>query len=326
MVKIDDLQRAGKIDFPMVFQTERAVEQQNDLARGGAAAPTRFLAHEQSEVLDRREGGEIRGGVVIADGMAFGVPLVLREDASQISLAAFGRAIGLFAFASGQFFFAHGQVGGVAAHIHDRRGARFGLAIAFGPSLRGRADALNGPLDLPRRDFDAAGFQQVRLRFLETRLVRPLQADQAEKRRGDSVLQRQGRVGRNVAAPFRRGVVIIPSQLAAAEDAVHLNGLAAFEMQAGRSLKRRVDPVGGLLQQHFKKLACAAEERLAQERFQSLQSRAIGLARAELIDDPLNLAVLGENQLRARLFFFEPAAMAARVSWILIWAYSLVKD
>ncbi len=56
VVKIDDLLAAWKVDLAMVFQAAGAIEEQDDFARGAAAAAARFFAQEQAKIGDGAEG------------------------------------------------------------------------------------------------------------------------------------------------------------------------------------------------------------------------------------------------------------------------------
>jgi hypothetical protein len=73
-------------------------------------------------------------------------------------------AASLLAFAPGQFLRNHGHAGAISTDIHHGGGGalalgRFGGALL--PLLGGGAHALDHPLNLPGRDADAAGVQEV---------------------------------------------------------------------------------------------------------------------------------------------------------------------
>jgi len=164
------------------------------------------------------------------------------------------------------------------------------------------------------------------LGFLEARLVGPFQANEPEERRSAAGFQGQSGVCRRVPALFFGPVVIVAREVARAEDGLHGDRHAPFEVQARGRLILSIDPVGRLLQEALEEFAGGLEEGHAQKFFQFLQAQPVRRAGGKSVYDPLDFLALGEDKLRCVLFFFERPEIDSRVRWITCWAYSPVKD
>ena len=104
---------------------------------------------------------------------------MLRENATQISHAGLGLAVGTFAGPAFQFLLAHGHARSVAAEIHD--GGRWSAGqrhqgLALLPGLRAGTHALDQPLDLAGRNRNAASVFQMLLGLLVAGLIGSFQA------------------------------------------------------------------------------------------------------------------------------------------------------
>src|ERR1035441_3893054 len=197
-------------------------EQHHEYGQGQAPADG-FLAQQRTKLLEWPHSGHVSGGVGIADGMAFGIDLVLCENAPQVSHPRFGLAVGTFAFPALQFLWPHGHARGVATEIHD--GCRLGAGqrrqgLAFLPGLRAGPHALDQSLDLPGRDLNAAGLFQVLVGLLVAGFIGPLQAHQPRQGRRATPLQSQGGIGRIVPLLLARMIVIVPFQGEEPEDTI----------------------------------------------------------------------------------------------------------
>ena len=96
-----------------------------------------------------------------------------------------------------------------------------GLSLPLLPFLGGGAHALDGALNLPRRNGNAAGLLQMPLGFQVGRLIGSFQAHELGQGRRISPLQTQRGVHRIMACLLARMVIIIPLQLGAAKEALH---------------------------------------------------------------------------------------------------------
>lgn len=263
---------------------------------------------------------------MITNGMALLIPFVLGEDATEINLAGLGTAVGLLARAACQFVFAHGHTGAVAADIHDGGVAWIGRSFLFGPGLGCGANPLNGALNLPGGNLDAAGFLQMFLGFLETGFVGALQAEQAKKRGSAAGLQRQRRVDRSVSALILGLVIVGAGQDAWAENALDLDWNASFEVHPRLGLIFAVDLIGGIAQQSLENFARRFKKSGAEEQLQIAQGQPVGRTGGKSINYASDFLVFGERELAwALFFFFEWAAISARVLSMIWLAYSSVR-
>src|SRR5436305_8168156 len=99
VVKIHNLQTVRKINLAELLQAGRTIDEQNDFTGRAAAPALAFFAQEQAEVFRGAKAGDVSRRIMVPDGMAFFIPLVLGEDATQIGQASLGRTVSLFTFA-----------------------------------------------------------------------------------------------------------------------------------------------------------------------------------------------------------------------------------
>ncbi len=101
MIKIDDWEASREIDSTQHRQAGGPVNQEDNLASGATAATAGFQAYDRTKVFQSFKARNIRGGVMIADGVAFFITLVLREHTTQLAQPRCGTAIRLLALATG---------------------------------------------------------------------------------------------------------------------------------------------------------------------------------------------------------------------------------
>jgi len=129
------------------------------------------------------------------------------------------------------------------------RVAGAGLGLALLPDLGAATHALDDPLNLPRRDGNAAGLLQMPLGFQVGRLIGSFQTYEFGQGRRITHLQTQRGVHRIVALILALVVVVIPLQLEAAKNPLNPNRFPALARLSGVGLVIGVDSVGGLLEQ-----------------------------------------------------------------------------
>ena len=238
---------------------------------------------------------------MIAHRTALFIHPVLGEHTTQVHHAGLGAAIGLLTRSSFQFFFAHGNSGGVATHIQNGRGLGAGQRqqrLALLPLLGGGPHALDQPLNLAAVHLDASGVAQMLLGFLIAGGLGSLEAHQAGQGRSSACLQAQRRVGRSVALFFASVVVVITLQLEGAEDAVDRDGGAPFVVIAWGRLVGGIAAVGRPLQEIGHDLTGGFEDGRAQKHFQFLDGDPAGRVGLKTGHQPPDFLVLGQEELR----------------------------
>ena len=123
------------------------------------------------------------------------------------------------------------------------------MGLAFLPDFGAATHSLNNPVNLPRRNADAAGLLQMPLRFLVGRLIGSFQTDELGQSGRITHLQAQRGVDRIVALILALVVIVISLQLEAAKNSLNPNRFAALARLSGLGLVLGVDSVGGLLEQ-----------------------------------------------------------------------------
>ena len=98
--KIDDLHPVFEAIVAHVFQSGRAINEHDHLARAAHAPANGFLPQNGAKFMDRFEAGDISGRFPVAHRMALFVGAMLGKNAAQINLARLGRAVGLLAASS----------------------------------------------------------------------------------------------------------------------------------------------------------------------------------------------------------------------------------
>jgi hypothetical protein len=121
-----------------------------------------------------------------------------------------------------------------------------------------------------------------------------------------------------------RMIVVGAFQFEGAENAIDGGGKAPFELLFGLGLIGSVDAIRRFLKKKSNQRAGRFENGGAQENFQILHRQTAGRRALETGNKPLDFLVLGEMERRGWFFFFEPSAMAARVSCTFNSAYSSV--
>ena len=161
------------------FKSEGPVNEQHDLVRLTHATAQGLAPQPDAEIRRAFKSGQIGGGLVIAQGAARLVELVLGKHAAQGRHAGFGLTVGSLAFSALQFLAPHGQAGVVGFNIED--GGVTGLGRTFpaqpGGSLWAQPQHL--ALDLAFADDNATDFLKMDLGFPITGFVGALQADEA---------------------------------------------------------------------------------------------------------------------------------------------------
>ena len=109
-------------------------------------------------------------------------------------------------------------------------------------------------------------------------------------------------------------VVIITFKDKGAENTIDTNRLTSLALLAGLGLVGCIDLVGGHLQQPTHQLVGWLKNRRSNEHFQLLNGHATGLLRLEVSDQLPNFLLVGKEDPRGGVFFFEPAAISSRVS------------
>src|ERR1039458_1800558 len=94
MIEVHDWERVGKTESPHVGQALSPVDEQHHEYGQGQAPADGFLAQQRTKLWEWPHSGHVSGVVGIADGMAFGIDLVLCENAPQVSHPRFGLAVG----------------------------------------------------------------------------------------------------------------------------------------------------------------------------------------------------------------------------------------
>jgi hypothetical protein len=245
--------------------------------------------------------------------MALLVGLMLGEDAAQISLASLGGAVGLFAFASGQFLAAHGHAGAVGADIHDWGAAKARLRLPLLPRLGVGSNPLRHALDLTGRNLNAARLGQMLLGLLIARLVGSLQAEQPGQSRRITHFQTKSRIGRITALLFALVVIVVALQIKAAKETLDLQALTAFALFTRFGRVSRVDSVGRPLQQASYQRAGGFENGRAHQELQFLHQFAFRPLAFKTRHQLLDFFFLGEKNVRGAVFFLKPASRSARL-------------
>ena len=217
---------------------------------------------------------------------------MLGENAAQVGLLGFGCAIGLLAFSSGQFGFAHGHSGAVGAHIHDGRIAGFGFLIAFCPRGSRRTDLLDDSLDLPRLYFDCASFFEVCLGLLETVFIGAFHANEPCQSRGAGAFQTQCRIGWMMALFAVRVIIIVPPQGKGTKETGDLKRKTAFPRFARFGLIALINPGGGLLEQKSNQFVGRVAQSRPQQEFELLDCYAAESLCRKAGDQPFDFLVL----------------------------------
>lgn len=199
-----------------------------------------------------------------------------------------------------------------------------GGALARLPLLRAAPNPLHDPLDLPRRNRNAAGLLQMPFGFQVGRLVGAFQTDQLGQRRRIAHFQTQGGVGGMVALLLAGVIVVIPLQWEAAEEALHPDGFPALARLSGLGLVAGIGPVRRFLEQPADQRIGGLEHRRAHQHFQLRHALTVQFPGFEACDQLLDFFFLGEADGRRERFFFFAAAMLWRVSWMTRSAYSSV--
>ena len=125
--------------------------------------------------------------------------------------------------------------------------ARLGRPLL--PTLRITAHPLHHPLNLPGRDWDAAGLLQVTLGFEIGALIGPFQTKEFGQGWGIAHIQSQSSVGGKVTLFFSFVIIVVAANRKGSENSLHLNGFPAFAQFSRFGLIDGVNSVGGLLQQ-----------------------------------------------------------------------------
>ena len=187
-------------------------------------------------------------------------------------------------------------------------------------------DALNDPLNLSRRNPNAAGLLQMPLGFQVGRLGGPFQTDELGQGRRIAHLQTQRGGGRRVALILARVIVVIPLQREAAKNPLHPNRFPALAHLSGLGLVADIGTVGGLLEQPADQRIGGFENRRAHQHFQLGDAVPVQLLGLEAGDQLLDFFFLREEDFGRDGFFFFAPAMFWRVSWTTHSAYCSVSS
>src|SRR6266403_6288007 len=154
VIKIQDFNRAGEVEPAQFPNPGGSVADENDFLRPAQAPAAGFGSNAQTKGLGRLEAADISGGSKIAFGPAFLIAAGLGEDSAQFDFAGFGRAVGLLAFAPGQFVRHHRHAGAIDFRVQYREGLELRALARFelGGYLRG--GAVDQALNLPSFDLD----------------------------------------------------------------------------------------------------------------------------------------------------------------------------
>ena len=182
--------------------------------------------------------------------MPFGIDFGLEKHTAQLGFPGFGRAVGLLAFAPGQFFRAHGHARAVARHIHARS---FGLFLpGLEPGSHGRGHFAHQTLDLPVADLDPGKLEEILAGFRVGVFGRRA-IHHARQRRSVSPFQAQGGIGRTMAlCPL---AIIVALDVNGAKKPGDLQGAALDEPLLGGRLERSVELVHHCLYNRLQQLA-----------------------------------------------------------------------
>ena len=165
VVKIDNLQRAGKVQGGQIPNPFGPVAHHH-LLLGAAPAPfPGFPVKASAELLGGFNGAGIGGGIRRADRVALLIPSRLREHTSQFDLPRVGRLTGDLAVPTHGLFLHHGYSGPV--HLHIQNGNRLLRHGGMGQREGGRhlpllALSQIGPQGLRRTLYRFGGHFQTR--------------------------------------------------------------------------------------------------------------------------------------------------------------------
>src|SRR6266487_995638 len=125
--------------------------------------------------------------------------------------------------------------------------------------------------------------------------------------------QSQGGIGRIMALLFPFVVVVVALQVERSKNTMDRDLLPPFALLTRLGLIAGIDAVSSSLQQITHQGVGRLEEGGAHQPFELLDGHAIGLAGLEAAHQLADFLLLGEEELRSGVFFFEPACLSARV-------------
>ncbi|SPF38298.1 hypothetical protein SBA1_1980003 [Candidatus Sulfotelmatobacter kueseliae] len=306
MVKVQDENGSGKIDSHQFPNPGRPIADKNDFRGLSHSAPLGFLAQEQPKIGRSCKTAEVGGGVFLSHRMPLGIHLGLQKHTTQLGFPGFGRSIGLFAFAPGQFLLAHGHAGAVARHIHERA---FRLVLpGLEPRRHSRSHLLHQTLDLTVADLDPGILKEVLAGFC-IRVFSRRAIHHPRQRRSVGAFQTQGGIGRTMApGPL---TIIVAQDVNGAEKSGDLQVAALHQPLWDCGLESSVKLVHHRLDNRLEQLAGRLENqgpKLLLEDQQALLARRLI---QELLD--ISSGFLLERRLDFVPFFFESVEASARV-------------
>ena len=250
---------------------------------------------------------------------------MLREDAAQIDLTGFGRAVGLLAAPPFQFLRPQGHTRSVPADIQDRCGIRSRRGGPFLPGLRGGTHPLHDPLNLPGRNLKAAGLFELPLGFEIGACVGPFQTKQFGQ--GWSVAHFQSQRGLGGVTPLflARVIVVVALAIEAAKNPLPPDRFPALANLPKSGLVTGIDPLGGRLEQPADEVVGRLENSRAHQHLQSGDGVPLRIRGLKPGDQLLDFRFLGQEDRGGDGLFFD-AAMSCRVSAIPRWAYCSVSS
>lgn len=165
----------------------------------------------------------------------------------------------------------------------------------------------------------------MRLSFLVAGPVGSLQAYQTKQRRGLAALDSQGGVRRVMSESLAGMVIVIPLEHKGTEDAIQWERRPAFALFSRFGLIGSIDLLRRCLQQEGHQCGGGLEESRSNQHLQLLHRHPAGPGVLESGYELLDFLLLGEEDLRGKGFFLEPAAMAVRVCSMTSSAYCSVR-
>ena len=122
MIEVEYLYGFGEEDAGVFPDPGGSVTKEDDFLGVGEPASDGFGAELFAAGAAVFHGADVAGGVGIAHGVSFFIGDGLGEDAAEFGFAGAGGAVGLFAFASGEFFGAGWHAGAVVFDVEDGDG------------------------------------------------------------------------------------------------------------------------------------------------------------------------------------------------------------
>src|SRR5260370_31230786 len=119
VVEIDNLRDARKVQVDKIPNPFGAVANPDLLECATPATSPSFRIDSPAKLFRTLDGSGIRGGIGIADWIAFLIPLRLGEDASQFYFPSMGRFAGALALPTDRLFLHNQNSRPIIMHVQD---------------------------------------------------------------------------------------------------------------------------------------------------------------------------------------------------------------